>query len=89
MTDWFEEHRGPLVRTVGRVWDCGDDECGCTRPEILNVYRNRVVPNFYVSELVWEGTFRTDHEPGADEELAAKRAELAVLDPSLHGRVEW
>jgi hypothetical protein len=86
---WIDDHKGDLIKTVGQVWACGDDECGCTEAQVVNIYLNRVTRDSLVRELVWSGDFHTDWESGAEEELDAYRAALRELDPELERRIEW
>jgi hypothetical protein len=47
-------------RLIASIWDCGDDWCGCTRPQV-----ERITPNLESGypwirrETLWEGTFET------------------------------
>jgi hypothetical protein len=86
---WLAEHKGAYVKTVAYVWWCGDDCCDCTQAVIVERYKNAKDPRFFVSVGVWEGEFHTDGEPGAAEELAAKRAALECADPDLAARIQW
>lgn len=85
---WLAEHKGEYVDTIGLVWECGDDYCNCTQAQIVDRFKNRKVPAV-VSLLAWEGTFFTDREQGADAELAAKRRELARVDPDREAAITW
>lgn len=92
MTDaqtWMLEHKGALVRRVGMIWECGDDTCGCEQARVIAYYQNKVVPRARVPVCEWEGNFFTDHESGADDELAAHRRELAKTDPAREAAIEW
>jgi hypothetical protein len=91
MTDaqWMAEHKGPLLRTIAEVWSCGDDYCGCTQAQIVELYDNLKAPGWVVRVPIWLGTFRTDHEPGATAELEARRNALAFSDPEWHEQIEW
>lgn len=87
--EWMDKHKGPLVRTVGMVWECYDDECGCTQAQIISYYRNKVVWNAVVPVVDWEGEFHTDHESGADEELAVHRRQLKLQAPEREASIQW
>ena len=93
ISEWMAEHKGPLIRTVGEVWYCGDDWCGCTQAQITEIYRNLKpppgAPQAVVRVTVWEGEFRTDHEPGAEADLRARRDELRLADPDAAARIKW
>jgi hypothetical protein len=90
---WLAEHKGPLRRITGEVWYCGDDWCGCSQAQIVEHYANLKpppgAPNAVVLIATWQGTFYSDHEPGAESELAAKRVQLRATDPALEARIEW
>lgn len=84
--EWTREHKGELIRLEGEVWACDDDYCGCAQPQVTAVFRNRVTGKTVVRLGLWSGTFRSEHEGGADEELAAYRASL---DADLDGQIMW
>jgi hypothetical protein len=87
--EWTLKHKGAYVRTVGMVWECGD-ECGCTQAVVFDDFANKVAgPRFRIPVRVWEGDFHTDHEDGADAELAAYRRDLAMSDPAREAAIEW
>lgn len=86
---WLAEHKGPLRDVIGKVWYCGDDYCDCTQAEIVERYENKTAPGWIVPVCIWQGEFHTDGEPGANEELAAKREELRKTDPDLAARIKW
>lgn len=91
MTDrdeWLEKHKGAYIQTVGMVWECGDDECGCTEAQIVAYYENKVV-RARVPITEWAGEFHTEHEGGADEELAAYRRALREGDPQREASIIW
>jgi len=86
---WLAEHQGELLRIEGYVWYCGDDWCDCSEPVIAEVYANRLVPRAIIPIAIWQGTFRTDGEPGGEAELAAKREEMMATTPDQAARIEW
>jgi hypothetical protein len=85
----MREHKGPLKNIVGYVWECGDDYCSCSKATIVEQYVNLADRRWIVPVCIWEGEFHTDGEPGANDELIAKRAELRESDPDLAVRIEW
>ncbi len=87
--EWLAAHQGEFLRRVGHVWECGDDDCGCEQAVVIAYYRNKVVPRARVPVGEWAGEFRTDHEPGADEDLVAHRHALRESDPDLEASIEW
>lgn len=87
--DWMTDHKGEFLYRWGRVWECGDDECGCTEAQIVAYYQNKVVHNGRVPVVEWSGEFRSDHEAGADEELAAHRRHLREADPQYEAATQW
>jgi hypothetical protein len=87
--EWLAAHKGPLLRTVGEVWWCGDDYCDCTQAQIVEIYRNKVVQPGVVRIAIWQGAFFTEGEPGAYEELQAKRAKMKGADPGAEAEIEW
>lgn len=90
MTDqWMAEHKGPHLKTVGYVWECEDDECGCSQAVVVSYYRNKVVPNARVPINDWAGDFYTDHESGADLDLAEYRRHLKATEPEREAEIEW
>ena len=51
------------------VWWCGDDVCDCTQAQIVRRRPNETDPRFQRIDLLWKGTFFSDGESGANEEL--------------------
>lgn len=84
------EHKGAYLRTEAEIWYCGDDECGCYQAQIYNLYQNKVTRSSVIFELVWEGTFRTEHDyaPCA-KELVTYRQELKRTNPELEAQIHW
>ncbi len=87
--EWMAKHKGEYLRTVGEVWDCRDEECGCTQAQVTDVFRNKVTGTSLVFVGIWAGEFHTDHEPGAGAELAAYRRELRKSDPEREATIRW
>ncbi len=85
---WLVEHKGPYVDSIGMVWECGDDYCNCTEAQIVDRYRN-LKTNGLVLTGVWNGTFYTDGEQGAEAELAEERRRLRVQDPEREAAIRW
>jgi hypothetical protein len=86
---WLAEHKGDYIDTIGYVWWCGDGYCNCTQAVVVERYKNVKAPGWLICCGIWEGEFHTDGESGADEELAAKRAELERTDPELAAGIKW
>jgi hypothetical protein len=86
--EWMATHKGEYLKSWGYVWTC-DDDCGCEQAQIVDYYRNKVVYNARVPITAWAGEFHTDHEPGADAELAAYRRRLREVDPDREAAIEW
>lgn len=87
--EWLAEHKGRYQKTVGYIWECGDDECGCTEATVVSYYENKTDPRWRVPINEWTGEFYTDHESGADAELAAYRRALRESDPEREVAIEW
>lgn len=87
--EWTREHKGEFRGVEGYVWDCGDDICRCSRADLVAVFRNSKVRSCFVRISIYEGTFFSDGEPGADAELAALRLALAEHAPDLEVAVTW
>lgn len=80
------ERCGPLLRTVIQIWDCGDDECGCSQVEVVELHEHRLVPGARWAVQLAKGTFCTDG-CGDDGRPASKVwrediAEARVMFPS-------
>jgi hypothetical protein len=86
---WFEDHKGPYLRTEGYVWNCEDDDCGCSQAFMRNVYHNKATMTSVVFENVWEGSFHTDWESGAAQELGEYRRALRKSDPDREAAIIW
>lgn len=86
--EWLAEHQGQYRRTYGRVWHC-DDDCACSRAEIVDEYQNKVVRNAVVPVMAWEGTFFTEGEGDAEAELRAERTRLLTEDPERAAQIDW
>lgn len=89
LDDWHAAHQGALRDIIAHVWWCGDDYCDCTQAQITARFHNVVVPHALVLRTLWEGEFHTDSEPGAEDELTAKRVELEATEPDLARRIAW
>ncbi len=82
-------NRGYLIGLTAYVWYCGDDECGCSQPHIDALYRNPSDRRWIVRETLWEGSFRTDHEPGGEDELLILQAAMATFWPTAERSIAW
>lgn len=87
--EWLREHQGAHLYTYGYVWECGDDECGCTQAMVVDYFQNKVLPRARVPINAWSGEFHTEHEPGADADLAEYRRTLKEADPEREAAIEW
>jgi len=89
-SEWMLEHKGEYLKTVGAIWYCEDDVCGCYNAEVYDVFQNKVLPNARVHKGVWEGEFTTDHDSRATEDSIVRyRQELKKTDPEFEARIEW
>lgn len=91
--EWLAKHKGRHVRTVGYIWECGDDDCRCEQALVVDRWENRAVRG-YVTTGVWEGTFTTadgrhDGDPSPERELAAYRRALRASNPEREAAIEW
>lgn len=87
--EWLAKHKGEYLYSWGQVWDCEDDECGCTEAQVVDFYQNKVVRNARVPVIAWRGEFHTDHESGAAAELVAYRRALRESDPERETAIQW
>jgi hypothetical protein len=87
-SDWTREHKGEFLYTEGYVWECGDDDCACSHASLVAVFANSEVQSF-VRIPLWQGRFFTDHEAGADAELAAMRQALRETAPDIEAATRW
>jgi len=63
------------------IWDCGDDDCGCTHPAIIKVEAYRQGGRTLVRQRqIWKGSYLADGQYRRDDEEMDKRtAEYAML----------
>lgn len=87
--EWHVGHQGPLSDIRAEVWWCGDEWCDCTQAQVTARFRNLLDSRWIVPRVLWQGTFFTDGECGAEEELDAKRAELEAVEPDIATRIIW
>ncbi len=94
--EWHQKAQGPLIDILGQVWWCMDEECDCTQAQIVARFENLNMRarygrlnTFIVPRTLWSGAFHTDGEPGANEELSAKRADLEANEPAIAVRILW
>jgi hypothetical protein len=93
--EWLAEHQGRHVKTVGYIWQCGDDECDCEQAVVMDYFENKTDRRFRVPRLVWEGTFTTGDArlegdaPNPEYELAEYRRALRLTDPEREAAIEW
>lgn len=86
---WMDEHKGDYLYTIGRIWECNDDYCDCSEAQIQEIYANKKAPGWIIRNTIWNGKFYTDGEPGAYEELSAKRLEMMLEDPVRASMIRW
>lgn len=57
-------------RVEGRVWYCEDD-CDCSQAYVEDVTPNPKVPGWVLRRELWHGSFFTEGQSGAYDELEA------------------
>jgi len=92
--EWMAEHKGRYLKTVGYIWECGDDDCRCEQAVIVDYFENKVDHRFRVPVNAWRGTFttwegRVEGGIDPDAELVARRRHLRETDPEREAAIEW
>jgi hypothetical protein len=92
--EWLAEHQGRYVKTIGFIWECGDD-CRCEEAQVQDIFENKTDRRFIVRRHVWSGTFTTEDAriggdaPSPEAELAEYRRALRLVDPEREAAIEW
>jgi hypothetical protein len=92
--EWLAKHKGRHLRTVGYIWQCGDDYCECEQAQVVDYFENKADHRWRVPITVWEGTFTTregryDGGPSPAAELAEYRRALRITNPEREASIEW
>ena len=86
--------KGPLRKTVGRIWTCGGYYCNCGQAEIVEIYedlRSQPAGVWVIPERVWEGKFYTDGAwyTAAYSDLLAEKQRLEATEPERAATIVW
>jgi hypothetical protein len=66
-----------ISHLLAGVWYCGDEQCACSQAQIEQIDPNlNAGPPWIRREPVWQGTFHSDAEPGAEADLERRLVEL-------------
>src|SRR5688500_13200772 len=69
LDEWQKQHAGKLIDTISYVWEC-EDTCGCSQAVTEEIYENKIAGSKWIIRVrIWEGSYFTDWNPGADKEL--------------------